>query len=147
MTSKRILSKGLLFTVLILAGACTNDFEPRQQSYPLIQTLAVTNIDGDGAQFNAQVNKVGTDPVLDFGFKYVERPNTRFKTVPDTFSVSMVGNFTSSFSMKVNHNFNVNLNYDVMAFAATAKETVIGNSVIFKSMVTSPIKITSFSPP
>src|SRR6267154_701445 len=103
MRLKQTTSK-LLFAASIVAGACTNDFEPRQQSYPLIQTLAVTNIDGDGAQFNAQVNKGGTDPVLDFGFKYVERPTTRFKTVTDTFSVSMAGNFTSSFSMKVNHN-------------------------------------------
>jgi len=146
MRVKRTLSKGFLFAVAILTGACTKDFEPRQQPYPLIQTLAVTNIDGNGAQFNALVTKIGTDPVVDFGFKYVERPTTRFKTVPDTFSVSMVGDFTNSFSMKVNHNFNVNLNYDVMAFAATAQETVIGNSVIFKSAVTSPIQITSFSP-
>gem|GEM_PF-2990590 len=135
----------LLFAASIMAG-CTKDFEPRQQSFPLIQTTAVTNIDDQGAQFNAQVNKAGTDPVIDFGFKYVERPTTRFKTVTDTFSVSMVGSFTSNFSMKVNHNLNANLNYDVMAFATTAQKTVIGNSVIFKSMVTSPIQITSFSP-
>jgi hypothetical protein len=146
MELRRAIFKELLVAVSSLAGACTKDFEPRQQSFPLIETTAVTNIDDQGAQFNALVIKTGTDPVLDFGFKYVERPTTRFKTVTDTFSVSMGGGFANDFSMKVNHNFNVNLNYDVMAFATTAKERVIGNSVIFKSMVTSPIQITSFSP-
>lgn len=146
MSVKQTLCKEFFVAMSILAVACTRDFEPRQQAYPLIQTTAVTNIDEEGAQFNAQVIKTGTDPVLDFGFKYVERPTTRFKTVTDTFSVSMGANFSTNFSMKVNHNFNVNLNYDVMAFATTTHETVIGNSVIFKSKVTSPIQITSFSP-
>jgi len=146
MRLKLTFSKEVLFAVPILVGSCTKDFDPRQQPYPLIQTTAVTNIDDTGAQFNAQVIKPGTDPVVDFGFKYVERPNTLFKTVPDTFSVSLGGDFTNEFFIKVNQNLNTSLSYDVMAYARTAKETVIGNAVIFKSQSLSPIQITSFSP-
>jgi hypothetical protein len=136
----------VIFAVSILTGSCTKDFVPRQQSFPLIQTTAVTHIDDQGAQFNGQLIKTGTDPVLDFGFKYVERPDSLFKTVPDTFSVSIAGEFTNKFSIKVNHNLNIYLKYNVMAYAVTARETVIGNAVIFKSASTSPIQITSFSP-
>ena len=146
MRLKRTLSTELLIALSILAGSCTKDFVPRQQSFPLIQTNAVTNIDDQGAQFNGQLIKTGTDPVLDFGFKYVERPDSLFKTVPDTFSVSIGGEFTNKIFIKVNHNLNIYLKYNVMAYAVTAKETVIGNAIIFKSATTSPIQITSFSP-
>jgi len=143
---KMTLPKKILFAVLLLAGSCTKDFDPRQQGYPLIKTAAVTNIDEGGAQFNGQVTKAGTDPVIDFGFMYVERPDSLYKTVPDTFSVSMGNALENYFSMKVTHNLIRNLSYDVMAYATTDKKTVVGNAVIFKSRSTSPIQITSFSP-
>jgi hypothetical protein len=146
MSLKLSLPKEILLLALILSGSCTKDFDPRQQSYPLIKTATVTNIDEDGAQFNGLVIKDGTDPVIDFGFKYVERPDSLYKTVADTFSVSMGNDFEKYFSIKMNHNLLKNLSYNVMAFASTDKKTVIGNAVIFKSRSTSPIQITSFSP-
>src|SRR5579872_5648682 len=102
MKRRLTLSREFLYAVSILLVSCTENFNPRQQSYPLIQTTPVTNIDDSGAQFNGQVIKLGTDQVLDFGFKYVEIPNPLFKTVPDTFSVSVGGELTNKFSLKVN---------------------------------------------
>jgi len=106
----------------------------------------VTNIDTTGAQLNGGVIKSGTAQVLDFGFLYVEKPSNIYKTVPDTFSVSLGTHLEENFSIRIDRNLNKNLNYYVMAYVVTAKETAIGNSVIFKSQSTSPIRITSFSP-
>ena len=143
------LSNTILIISTIILVACNGyqEFEPKQQSFPLIRTLPVTNNDNTGVQFNGEVIKIGTDPVLDHGFIWAARDkNSPFDLAPDTFLISLGSDLKKEFSIRVSRKLIVMREYKVKAFVATAKDTVFGNAVSFTSKVTSPTFIDSFSP-
>ena len=130
----------------VLIGSCDKEFTPTRQTYPLLETTAVTNIDQTGAQFNAHVLKMGTAPVLDYGFMYVEKPNRGgYVFTSDTSKISLGSSLKDDFLVKVSHKLNKGINYYVFAYAVTAGATVFGSPVLFQSVSTSPAIITSFS--
>ena len=146
MSIKKTFSKEVLITLSFILLGCDQEFVATQRSYPLIETIPVTDIDKNGAQFNAQLVKIGTDAILDYGFKYAEKPTkSGYLTGRDTISISVGSELKGDFSAKVNQNLSAGVTYNVMAYAVTTKYTVIGHPVVFKSISTSPSAITSFS--
>ena len=137
--------KTLFFLWSIALISCDDGGETRQRPFPLIRTLSVSNIDKTGVQFNGEIIRDGTDPVIDFGFMWAV--DKSLMPGPDTFLISLGSDLRKEFSVKVSNRLIATRKYEVMAYAATAHYTVYGEVEKFVSQVTSPTRITSFSPP
>jgi hypothetical protein len=124
--------------------SCYKDFDPKQQPFPLIRTLPVINNGDAGVQFNGEVIKLGTEPVLDHGFIWgIEKTSM---PGPDTFLISLGTDLKKDFSVSVSHKLIATLKYQVKAYVAIGGKTVYGEAANFTSRVTSPTLITAFRP-
>jgi hypothetical protein len=138
------LSNPFILSLATILLSCYKQFDPKEQSFPLIRTLPVTNNDGTGVQFNGEVIKPGTDPVADRGFIWAK--NKSAIPGPDTFLISLGTDLKQNFSVRVSHKLVILREYQVKAFVAISNKTVYGDVINFTSKMTSPTRITSFSP-
>lgn len=133
-----------LFLLSVVAMSCNREFDPRQETFPLIRTKGVTNIDNIGVQFNGEVIKDGASAILDHGFVWVQDKGSI--PGPDTFRISLGSDLQKEFSIKVAHKLITSRSYQVVAYATIGDRTVFAGPVNFMSRSTSPPQINSFNP-
>lgn len=132
----------ILFAAVIVLS-CSKEFDPKQQPFPLIRTLPVINNDATGVQLNGELIKIGTDPVIDYGFVWAQKDSPI--PGPDTFLISLGTDLEKGFSVRLSHKLITLKEYRVKAFVSSNHNTVYGEAVPFTSKMTSPTLITQFS--
>jgi N-acetylneuraminic acid mutarotase len=116
------------------------------RSYPSLDTKSVTEINANGATFNAEILTIGNSGVVDFGFVYSESPNPTL-TNSDRISLGATTQ-KGSFSSLANRDLTQTKTYYVRAYAVTRDPifTVYGQQVEFVSLGGSTPKILDFIP-
>ena len=120
--------KYILLSILsLLLCSCLDDVYP-----PLIITGAVTNIDKEGAVFQAKITELGKKDILEFGFVWdtIYNPTIDIAEKYSFPNKPGVGNF----STKISANLITNKKYYVRAFIRSINVTTYGESMVFKSL-------------
>lgn len=132
-----------LFPIIAIATAACSEWE-LPHSYPVILTEEVTQINGDGADFTAQVVGLGTDAtVTRYGFVWGNSPIPTVNSSHVAFSDDLQKGF---FTRRIQSDLVDNTEYYVRAFVQTSAQTIYGNSVNFISQGSLPPDITGFAP-
>lgn len=131
-----------LFTVLL---GCKDD-EVQTRQYPVIDTKPVTEINTQGAQFNAEVLNTGEFGIEDHGFVF--GPYS-YPALGGSNKISMGRKESTGFYSAVgNRNMEKGQTYYVRAYAiSNDNNTVVyGQNISFVSLGSAPPEITDFKP-
>jgi hypothetical protein len=124
--------KKFIAIISVLALWSCEESVPAQQEFPVIETLAVTDIDGTGVTFRAQNWRPGKAQVTSFGFVWgFGDPISEIRR-----QEIIVGQDLGSgpFEARVNYALWAGVPTSVRAFASYSGKRVYGNRVFFESL-------------
>lgn len=130
----------LLF--LLLTTSCEKDAKVQPRRYPFVIMKEIKTTES-GAEFYAEIEDLGTSPILTCGFLWSNSPDFRYNQY--SFGVERE-NAARSFSLQVNSDLRKDTSYTVRPFIQTKDFLVYGNSMAFKSTGSLPPKIICFEP-
>jgi len=114
------------------------DVEMKTNDFPFLVTKPVSEIDANGATFEADVAISGNDNVTDYGFIW-NNSSTEFK-------ISLINKSDlKEFKTRIKSDLILNQTYSCKAYIVTTKNLVYGNTVTFKSLGSSLPQILDFS--
>lgn len=102
------------------------------RNYPRLKTLAVTDITGSGAVFNAEVVIGNTDEILEYGFVWNDVSYPEIQWHDKQFSTNPLDR--PRFSETIRTNLHKEVTYHVRAYLRTDNYLVYGNVITFISM-------------
>lgn len=112
--------------------SCQKNATFNQKSYPLLQTLNVSDIDTNRVVFNAEFLELGIDKIEEYGFVFTDASLFNAEST-DTIRVGL-NDTKESFTVSITDKLVGNLTYNVKAYAYTDKQMIFGNEVEFTSM-------------
>ncbi len=140
---KAILRYILLVSLSSLLIKCDKD-EITSRNYPRLKTLPVSDINSEGAKFNAEITFRGNFEVTNYGFVWGESENP---TVENSDRVIYSENINSSqFSERIETTLKEEVSYFVRAFVETNDFIVYGENVSFLSLGSNGPELTDFIP-
>jgi hypothetical protein len=133
--------KSNILVILLIAcfiSGC-KDAEMKTNDFPFLVTKLVSEINTNGATFEAAVAISGKDNVTDYGFIW-NNSSTEFK-------ISLINKSDlKEFKTRIKSDLILNQTYSCKAYIVTTKNLVYGNTVTFKSLGSSLPQILDFSP-
>lgn len=133
---KNILSKAFIFSTLLFVMSCEDIWD---YSYPLIKTVGLENYNDTSAVFRGEIEFLGNDKVVDFGYA-VDFGNFRF------FSYKDIKNETGKFEMYLSSILRKERTMRIAAYAKTNNETVFGQFINYKCTENVMPQIESITP-
>lgn len=116
--------------LLIPMVSCNKDALPQRQEFPTIRTLEVESIDSSEVLLKGRLVNAGIEEVEELGFVFDTSEPVIERS--DTVRISPVSS-GDAFSLKIDHSFAGNVEYNVRAFANTESYTIYGNKIIYPS--------------
>jgi hypothetical protein len=133
----------LFFGLIFLLTGCSKN-EETDRGYPRLNTMEVTDINNNGAVFNAEIISGSQYEILNYGFAWSE---TKDPDLLNTDRIVFTGDIKSKmFSADILTTLGVGVKYYVRSFVMTNNFTVYGKNVEFVSDGSQAPEITSFSP-
>ena len=133
-----------LFVLVVISLATCKDDEAIKRNWPRINTLPVTDISVQGANFNAEIISRGDFEIIQFGFVWSQYANP---IIENSNKVVFQGNLMAdTFSAQISTTLGENVRNHVRSFVKTADYLVYGKDVEFTSLGSGAPKIISFSP-
>lgn len=133
----------LLYIIAFLSFSC-NDKDFAVRPYPKIITSDVTDIDGTGATFHAEVFERGSAEIIHYGFLWSTLRNAGIR---ESDKIFLEEDFPSeNFTARVSRGLRTNSLYFVRSFVQTEKNIVYGQVIEFLSEGSFAPKIFSISP-
>jgi hypothetical protein len=133
--------KSNILVILLIAcfiSGC-KDAEMKTNDFPFLVTKPVSEIDANGATFEAAVAISGKDNVTDYGFIW-NNSSTEFK-------ISLINKSDlKEFKTRIKSDLILNQTYSCKAYIVTTKNLVYGNTVTFKSLGSTLPEILDFNP-
>jgi len=127
--------------LLIVIYSCKKE---REYEYPLVYTGDVTNINNNGANFNAKIVDLGKINITEYGFVWDSVPDP---TIADAEKyVIQEAPTTGVFSANISTTLREGKSYYVRAFVRSSDYISYGMQVLFTSMGSLAPKITDFMP-
>jgi hypothetical protein len=135
-------TKHLLLLLIFSAPACSDWELP--QSFPVILTEEVAQVDAGGADFTAHVLSLGTDqPAQRYGFVWSDAQMPTLGSSQLALSDDLQ---KGTFTRRIRSDLIEGTRYFVRAFVQTAELTIYGNEVSFISMGSLAPVISGFTP-
>lgn len=129
----------LISTILIVFSGCEKDAEIQPREYPFIITNEVEMIDSTGVTFTASILNIGSEEILDYGFKW--------KNAESEFMYSLKKERKiEDFELRITNDLKKDIQYFCNAYIQTSKNLILGNGVSFMSKGSLPPVINDFSP-
>ncbi len=130
--------------------ACEKEKENIERPFARLRTLAVSDVDGTGATFNAEVSDIEED-IIDHGFIWSDESRRLILLAPDELNfnlkLSLGANLKGkTFSTRLNSGLRDNQLYFVRAYIITNERTIYGDEVVFNSKGSLPPTVGSISP-
>ena len=135
-----ILSLILLLSLLVM---CSEE-EITHRPFPRVKTLAVSNINSEGARFNAEITFRGDFKVLIYGFVWGEKENPKLENSDRIVYAENIQE--SKFSSDIATTLMEKVSYFVRTFVQTDDFIVYGENVEFLSLGSGAPELISFEP-
>ena len=134
----------VLFIVLSvrLISFCEEE-KAHARSYPQVKTQPVSNITPSGATFNGDIYSLGTEPIIEHGFVWVEG---KFPDLSDDRMLLGPTVTAGAYSADIKTALAKDVEYTVKSFVKTAEHVVYGSPVTFISLGSEAPAITGFRP-
>lgn len=119
----------LLFIVVValVLFACDDDDVTRE--FPLVSTEEVEDITPEGVTFQAEIIKMGNQPIIEYGFVWSEESLLSFELSEKWINTGQPA--SKKFSFRAETTFKENTTYFVRSFVKTGQYMVYGNSIAF----------------
>lgn len=130
-----------VLAVLLIAYSCKKD---KSYSFPLIFTGDVTNVNKDGANYNAKIVDLGSKDILEYGFVWDSVPNPTINKA-EKFVVKDAPK-TGVFNSTISNSLREGVKYYVRAYIKNQDYTSYGLQKVFTSLGCPGPDITGFSP-
>jgi hypothetical protein len=134
----------LFFTLLIALLGCEKDNEFADRGYPRINTLPVTDISEQGANFHGEFTRTGDFHVKRYGFLWSTYNNIRISN--SNMYIFSNKDEKAGFSVNINTSLAPGKKYYVRSFAETDDYLIYGPMVSFESQGSGPPVIESVTP-
>ncbi len=136
-----------VYLILVIAAVLLqcNKYEFPKSPYPLIETLAVSNISETGATLVCNLEQLGAKPIVNHGFVWGAKKNvslSNYRGIINLGSLSALGEFQK----EIKSDLLKDSVYFVKAFISTDTYTMLGNEVSFESSGSAAPIISSFFP-
>ncbi len=140
----KAVSRSILFISLWALWVKCDDDEATRRNYPRLKTLPVSEVNLDGARFNAEIIFRGDFEVINYGFVWGE---TESPTLERSDRLIYAENIQSEkFSEKIETTLKGETAYFVRAFIETNDFIVYGENVSFIALGSGGPEISSFAP-
>lgn len=124
---QKLLTSILLITLI----ACERQL-PEPQAFPILRTLEVSNLDGSGASFKAEILRHGSTETTSYGFIWsTVDPKINSSSSKVVIGEKLVG---ESFEKRIDYSIAEGMGYYMRAFATYGDNVVYGNIVTFNGM-------------
>jgi hypothetical protein len=106
------------------------DEEPEAREFPIIRTMAATDVNASGATLRGELVKKGDTPTTVYGFLW----STDEPLLNGAKKITLGEDIGSgSFGARVDHSLAKGIDYNIRAFAMTDDQTIYGNIVVLRS--------------
>jgi hypothetical protein len=136
------MKKLVVASIVMVFFSCTDE-EVTSREFPRIKTTEVTDINGTGAMFHADMLS-STAPISDHGFLWHDQTSPLFENA-DRISLGPFSS-TGSFKALCERGLSKGKRYYVRGYVISEENIVYGNVLEFTSLGSKPPVLTDFSP-